>query len=369
MVHRPRAFYASVRMHSQRTAPTEVRVNRENLKGYHLSDGATFLMQRGDEYHDIQPVWDWRKLPGTTCRETQDPLPYGRAVPTRGQTAFVGGVSDGRCGIAAMHANHDGVQARKTWFFVPDGWVALGAGIRGETDDPLTTSINQCLLKSDVLLLHNGGTDTLDAQQQHDDDLQGVYHDGVGYYMLGAQPTVVRAAPQSGTWTSIQERARDTGTVTQDVFSLWIEHGPRPNQGQYAYRVVPGLAEGEFETYSERSPVTILANDPQLQAIATPQYGMVQAAFHAQGRLIVDETRALEADIPCLLVLQEVDDGLMLSVSDPTQVRPQVHIRLTGHLAGSNCTYLPDQDSTAVRIELPSGGFAGQTVQVRLHAG
>ena len=85
MVHRPGRFYASVRMHSTRTLATEIFVNRENLKGYHLSDGVCFLMQRGDEYHSIQPVWDWRKLPGATCRDTDDPLPYGREFARSGQ--------------------------------------------------------------------------------------------------------------------------------------------------------------------------------------------------------------------------------------------------------------------------------------------
>jgi len=369
MVHRTSTFYASVRMHSERTAPTEVRVNRENLKGYHLSDGATFLMQRGDEYHDIQPVWDWRKLPGTTCRETDDPLPYGPSVPQRGSTAFVGGVSDGQSGVAAMVHVRDGVQAHKAWFLLPDGWVALGAEIRGETEDPLTTSINQCLHESDVLLLRDGQVEALEVERRSDDDLEGIYHDGVGYYMLGAQQTVVSTAPQSGTWTSIQERATDTGTVTQDVFSLWIEHGTHPIDGTYAYRVVPGLAADEFSTYQGRATVTVLANKPSLQAIVYPQAtrpSLIQVVFYTPGRLDVSETLSIQTDVPCLLILEQTEDGITLSVSDPTQLQKQVHVRLTGPYSSSNAAYLPDQDTTIVTIELPTDDFAGQTVQFRL---
>jgi chondroitin AC lyase len=122
--------------------------------------------------------------------------------------------------------------------------------------------------------------------------------------------------------------------VTQDVFSLWIEHGARPDQGWYADRVVPGLAESEFATYPGRSPVTILANDPQLQAIATPQARLVQAAFCGPGRLVIDKERTLETDIPCLLMVQQSDGGLTLSASDPTQLRPRASIRLTGPYSG-----------------------------------
>jgi chondroitin AC lyase len=91
MVHRPGNFYVSVRMHSTRTYATETRTNRENLKGYHLSDGTYFLVQRGDEFHEIQPTWDWRKLPGVTYRDTDEPYPYGRSDPQAGNTEFVGG--------------------------------------------------------------------------------------------------------------------------------------------------------------------------------------------------------------------------------------------------------------------------------------
>jgi chondroitin AC lyase len=368
MVHRPGTFYASVRMHSKRTAPTEVRVNRENLKGYHLSDGVTFLMQRGDEYHDIQPVWDWRKLPGTTCRETDDPLPYGRSVPERGNTTFVGGASDGQSGVAAMIYIRDGVQARKAWFFLPDGWVALGAEIRGETEDPLTTSINQCLHKSDVLLLREGRAEPLDVERRSDDDLEGVYHDGVGYYLLKAQTTVVSAASQTGTWASIEEHATDSSTVTQDVFSLWIEHGQQPIDGVYAYRIVPGLSEDEFAAYQDQAPVKILANTPHRQAIAYKQQEstLLQATFYTPGRLEVTETLSIQTDIPCPLVLKQTEKGITLSVSDPTQMRQQVQVRLTGHYAGPNTAYLADQDTTVVTIELLTDNYAGQTVQVRL---
>ena len=70
MIHRTANFYASVRMHSTRVRAVEISVNRENLKGYHLSDGVYFLMQRGDEFHGIQPIWNYRKLPGLTYLNT-----------------------------------------------------------------------------------------------------------------------------------------------------------------------------------------------------------------------------------------------------------------------------------------------------------
>ena len=388
MVHRPGAFYASVRMNSRRTARTEINVNRENLKGYFLSDGVCFLMRRGDEYHDIQPVWDWRRLPGTTGRETNDPLPYGRSVPRTGRTAFVGGVSDGQTGVATMDYDRDGVRAHKAWFFLPDGWVALGSGIRGATPDPVTTSINQCLLASEVLLLRGGQVAALAGERGRaadpwrGGDLEGVHHDGVAYYLLTPQQTVVRAAPQSGTWTSIQERAPDTGLVTQDVFSLWIDHGARPESAGYAYRVVPGLPAGDLAAYPSRAPVTIVANERLLQAIAYAQANaspLIQAVFYAAGRLELDAGRAIETDAPCLLMLRCHEDGVTLSVADPTQARRRIQIQIAGQYAGPDCTYDPDREVSVIAVDLPAygapadapsaGDWAGQSVQIDLRAG
>ncbi len=380
MVHRPGRFYASVRMHSTRTLATEVRVNRENLKGYHLADGVCFLMQRGDEYHGIQPVWDWRKLPGATCRDTVEPLPYGSDVSLLGTTAFVGGVSDGQVGVAAMDYDKDGVRAHKAWFFLADGWVALGAGIHSTTDDPVTTSINQCLLRSEPHLLREGEVAPLAEPRLCSDDLCGVFHDGVGYYLLAPQLTVVQAVPQNGTWTSIEEASPNTGVVTQDVFSLWIEHGPRTSEcapsedatseGAYAYRVVPGLDDENFAAYPEASPVSVLSNSDRVQAVQASGGTLVQAVFYEVERLVVDDdldsSLVIEPDAPCLVMLRRAKDGLALSVADPTQTLAVLSICLSGHYEGHGCVYDPVEASTTVTVHLATAAEAGSTARVML---
>jgi hypothetical protein len=62
-VHHRAGFFLSVRTHSNRTYASEC-VNSENLRGWHMADGATFIMQRGDEYSGIFPVWSWTRIPG-----------------------------------------------------------------------------------------------------------------------------------------------------------------------------------------------------------------------------------------------------------------------------------------------------------------
>jgi len=366
MVHRPGGFYVSVRMHSTRTQPTEVRVNRENLKGYHLSDGAYFPMRRGDEYHSIQPVWDWRKLPGVTFKDTDEPLPYGRQARRFGNTDFVGGVSDGLVGVAAMDYDKEDVKARKAWFFFDAGWVCLGAGISSETDPHVTTSVSQCLLKSEVRVLAGGEVSTLDGGDLATEKLKGVHHDSVGYYFLGAHSTVLRAGSQTGTWTSIEERSSRKDPVTQDVFSLWVDHGPRASGASYAYVVMPGTPDTAFESTAEGLPVKVLSNTPEKQVVSLPGRRTIQAVLYEAGALELPDGGVLRAASPCLVMAQKTDGGLALSAADPTQKLGELQMTVTGRYGGEGCTYSAESGETTVAVPLPTGASAGKTVRVSL---
>src|SRR5262249_15036124 len=100
MVHRRPSWFASVKMLSDRMVSAEL-VNDEGKQSHLLSDGATFIYRTGNEYRDIFPVWDWRKIPGITAEQVAL-KPDGKAIHTRGGSSFVGGCSDGQYGFATM---------------------------------------------------------------------------------------------------------------------------------------------------------------------------------------------------------------------------------------------------------------------------
>jgi chondroitin AC lyase len=266
-----------------------------------------------------------------------------------------------------MDYDRDGVQARKAWFLLRDGWVALGAGITSASEDPITTSINQVLLKSDVLLLHDSEMEALSHGCRRCDDLRAVYHDRTGYYILGPQNVVVRAGPQTGTWTSIEEHSPDERVVTQNVFSLWIEHGTGPSGGTYAYRVVPGLAAHDLDD-EPTSLVQVLANEPDLQAVAVDRGALVQAVFYAPGELALGPARGLGADAPCALVLRDGDNGPTLWVADPAQRLERVTVWISGRYSTPGAVFDPTQRRTLVTVDLPTGAYAGRTIVVELCA-
>jgi hypothetical protein len=80
---------------------------------------------------------------------------------------MVGGATDvfiGNYGVAGMDfLRTDGgqaVHAHKAWFFVPQGVVAVGAGIVSDGTFPVTTSMEQRLTNGDVWYKLANGTAT-----------------------------------------------------------------------------------------------------------------------------------------------------------------------------------------------------------------
>ena len=73
---------ASVKMASKRVIGTEL-VNEDNLKGFYMGDGATYIYRNGDEYLNVFPFWDWRKVPGITSYESDAPIPFSPVLTGR----------------------------------------------------------------------------------------------------------------------------------------------------------------------------------------------------------------------------------------------------------------------------------------------
>lgn len=363
MVHRPKDFYTSVRMHSTRTYACEVRVNLENLKGYHLSDGTYFVMQSGDEYLEIQPVWDWRKLPGVTYRATDEPLPYGPSVPQHGRTDFIGGVSNGHVGVAAMDWVKDDVKARKAYFYFDKGFVCLGAGISADRDESVTTGINQCLYDGEVLVLGESVT-TLARGRVESNDGRGIYHDGVAYYFLGEQNFVVEADTQTGSWKDLEANSTRSENITKEVFKMWVDHGAKPEDGSYAYAVMPGVDRNAFATQADDLPFEILAQTSAVQAVEFADQNLAQIVFFEASSLRGLDTMDVAVDAPCLVMIQKDGEGVSLSVSDPTQKLDQIQITLRGVFEGKGAVVAGT--STVVTVDLPQDEWAGKTVDVSL---
>lgn len=130
-------------MASDRIIGTEM-MNGDNMKGYYMADGATYIYKDGKEYLDIFPLWDWRKLPGVTAFEDNAPMPLIKSYQPRNKGTFVGAVSDEKQGMTVMELDRAGVKAHKAWVCTDDFILCLGAGIQADSNLVVTTSIEQC---------------------------------------------------------------------------------------------------------------------------------------------------------------------------------------------------------------------------------
>jgi chondroitin AC lyase len=363
MVHRAGNWYTSVRFHSTRTYAVEVRVNRENLQGYHLSDGVTFLMQRGDEYHDLQPVWDYRKLPGLTFLDLDTPIPYGRELPGHGNADFVGGASDGISGVAVMDFTKEGVSAKKAYFFTDQGVVCLGAGITSDQPERVLTTLNQCRLASGIVVAREGKSSDLTNSEIDESDLQAILHDGVAYIGLEGTSLVLHTGVQSGSWSLVEERSSD-GQLTEEVFTSYIDHGSKPSAASYAYQIVPGASD--VDLLNNDNSVRVLANTSELQAVHTASESLTQAIFHAPAVLDLPEGSHIRTDASGAIQYRAVDDKRLLTVADPTQKLRQLTVTLDGRVTGLGASYDSGENVTRVTVLLPEGPYAGQSVLIPL---
>src|SRR5207302_2989242 len=122
--------------------------------------------------------------------------------------------------------------------------------IHCDSDRPVATSVNQCLLRGEVIAPANSGL---------------VWHDNVAYVFPGKQNIHVTHGPQNGRWSEIG--VGSSQPLTEQAFNLWIEHGTRISSGSYTYFVLPGTSASAAQQAANEFPVKVLSNTPELQAV------------------------------------------------------------------------------------------------------
>lgn len=346
-VQRGRLMFISVRMHSRRTIGGEV-VNHENLSGALLADGGTFVYLYNNEYTNIFPVWNWRKIPGITAEQsdTRPKWARGKYGQPKSKSAFVGGVSNGQLGCCAMDLKRAGLSAKKVWFFYLDRVICLGADIRCTDDKPVSTTIDQCLLRGSTQLLVYLGRGTSIASRtltgnsvEKMDYRDSILQNGIRYINLTAQPWTVTAGSQSGTWSNVYTNpSTPKGIVTKPVLTITIDHGMHPAGASYAYSE---SAENDRAAAAEK----MLANTPSLQAVDNGE-GLISAIFWTPGH-IDTPAGVLKVDHPCAMLIDT--HGRKIVVADPTQTLHQIGITWHGRTQ---------------QVDLPEGGDAGESVSL-----
>lgn len=346
--HQRPDFFASVRMYSGRSRNMESPYNEEGLKNHFFADGSLFITRTGREYDLIFPVWDWRKIPGTTVVQVT-PFPDQRSLVKKGMQAFVGGVTDSIYGMAAMdfESPHSGLSARKAWFFFDREIVCLGTGIEASGPHRVATTLNQCLLRGDVLT-ESGPAGDKGERLLHS---RWIWHDSVGYVFPEPRDVWLKNDTAKGTWHAINRQSWATrDTVQKEVFSLWLDHGAAPRDEAYAYAVLPAASPGEVNAYSRDAGTEILYNNAALQAVRHAKLGITALVCYEPLPMTRIHGAVVQTDQPCLLMLHTKNGRVTrLVAADPSQSMDELNITLNNKL---------------YRISLPGAGMAGSSVMI-----
>ncbi len=352
MVQQDDRAMLSVRMSSVRTVRGEC-VNSEGLRSHHLADGLTYLTATGAEYRDIFPVWDWQKLPGTTCVQTPSAalLP---PVARRGSSALVGGVSDGRFGACAQTLADDRLHVRKSWFFGRESLVCLGANIRGDTPDNIVTTLDQSLVQGAVF--HDRAAMPL-AQGHHDlDAVRWLSHGPWGFVFTQPTRVSVSCGKQSGAWNLIGNGPADP--VSADVFLACLDHGPKPVAAFYAYAIIPQTTPAALARLADTPPFVTVANHDGCQAVWWSAEQRLQAVFYSAGSVTWHDGRSLHVDRSCCIQLQPSAPGhWTLSLAELAQDGTAIQVTL----CAANREKL-----ACITVDVPTGLLAGSTVTRQL---
>lgn len=338
----------NVRIASNRTNRSESG-NKENLYGRYLSDGATNIQVNGPEYFNIMPIWEWDKIPGTTSVDNKEDLLLDKFWGHLGDNAFAGGVSDQVYGATAYQLQYDNVLAKKAWFFFDDEIVCLGADIHSKDERNVTTTLNQTWLNGKV------SSSVADIKTESPEQMNiaangWLFHNGVAYVFPKPSQVNVSTATQTGSWYKINN-SFGKAEVSGSVFKAWIDHGKQPEGADYAYIVLPGLKDAAaLKKYN--SPIEIVRNDKNVQAVFHKKLNLTQVVFYTAGTATVNGLE-ITVDKPSVLMVKSLKGAEKeVLVADPLQKETALKVSLKNAKNGVQ---------KDLSITLPTGPYKGST--------
>lgn len=325
------SYTFDVRMVSNRTARCEYG-NGENLKTYFMSDGCTNIVAQGDEYAHIFPIWNWTRIPGITAPQL-DTIPMAVSDwQTSGTSTFAGGVSDSIYGMSAYSYTdtYAGINtgAKKAWFFFDDEVVCLGAGINSTSQAPVYTTINQCLLSNEgVTLSQKKKQMPIKAGEFSFHSPEWVWHNGIGYVFPQGGEVFLNNQVQAGTWYDINH-TESKDVQQKEIFTLGVNQGIAPQDGTYAYIVVPGIDSSKKMKAYKSANIEILANTDSMQIVKHQKLGIWQMVFYQAGTFSHKEM-TVKVDKACTLMLKNINQAnAKLHIADPAQTQSCIKVEV-----------------------------------------
>lgn len=325
VVHHRQNYAFGISMYSKRIQNFE-SILGNNLKGWHTGSGMTYLYNNDlSHFNDgFWPTVDPYRLPGTTVGRVG--LMDG-ANQELSSESWVGGVSlNETYGAAGMslHVVSSGLKAKKSWFMFDEEIVALGANISGEKNNTIETTIENRKLNSsgDNPLIINGQLQNAHiGWEKIIDKVHTVYLQGntpgsdISFFFPNPQNVHLKKEERVGSWTDINTGDPNKKTLKRNYLTLWLDHGITPNNGEYSYVLLPGFDPSELIAYAENSPVSILENNGNVQAIEHKGLRLVGANIWKEG---VHSVGSVTVYKQASIMYRQTENLFEIAVADPT---------------------------------------------------
>ncbi|HZG87988.1 polysaccharide lyase 8 family protein [Paenibacillus sp.] len=322
-------FAFGIGMHSNRI-PTYESINGENLKGWYTAHGHTTLYN-GDLEHYSDGYWptvDPYRLAGVTV--TDQPRTNGFGNWYRSGESWAGGTELlGQYGSAGMmledyrtEAFEDPMRAKKSWFLFQDEIVAVGSDIRFDGPFRVETVVENRKLNADGTnrFVVNGkfvsdrpgwssalaGTEWMHLKG----DSPG---EGIGYYFPATVTLQAKRETRIGRWSDIGT-GPDT-EISRNYLTVWFDHGVSPQDGHYAYVLLPGKTDAETERYAVQPQVEIVQQSSAAHAVYHSSLRMLGVNFWTDERTTVREVTCTGK---ASVMVHITDETMEVAVSDPT---------------------------------------------------
>ncbi|MGW0809828.1 polysaccharide lyase family 8 super-sandwich domain-containing protein [Nonomuraea sp. NPDC002799] len=409
-VHRRPGYAFALARSSDRISKYEY-MNGENLMPWFQGDGAYYLYLAGEDQREVfgvdyytavspyrlagvtAPVEErrtvpesygrfWYENPGhplnfTSSSESQNTYVY---FPRAGN-AFSGGATLGAYGAAGLVQSDDAAytakqagilpddfvayrnaRATKSWFMLDDEIVVLAAGVSGQGGRAAVTTVDSRIAAPGDTVALTGERWTGGAWQAGDTTpprwlryANGTRRTSVGYAFLTRQPVAAGLETVTRSRRVVRTANPDT-SVTKNVFTASVAHPAAGDAPALAYALLPNATEARLRDYAD-GPLTVLANNRQVQAIRHRALGLVAANVFADGPRHVER---LLIDGPASVIVRS-GERTVVALSDPTTRRDRVSVVLLGR------SLRLDTADDGVTVRRVPGGTLIQATTRHLH--
>ncbi|KAK0233200.1 polysaccharide lyase family 8 protein [Armillaria fumosa] len=360
MVHRGEQYVSTLKMFSSRTKTSEC-TNSQNPFGFHLSDGALYTYLKGNEYEDIAAAWDWNLIPGTTVDYKVTALNCSR-TQFLGLHAFVGGVSDGHVGLAAMRYTNPATKSlswQKAWFFLEDDVQhVMIANVSSTNQGPVYSVLDQNRYVGPLVVDGKEKQEFNGASKAN-----SLWHNNIGYIFDPNSKTFIsfNVEQKRGDWSTIGISTQPPTNVT--IFSAHLEHASLNTS--LSYTAFLGIDSSTFYLKNRQFSLQSTQNDAQVSAIYDQAHETLFAVFwnESGGSANLNITHPRHSDADNLLITANRNVALIydqrtsnVTVSDPSQTLTTVTITFSFRKVGKEAR------RKDLVVNFPTGGLSGSSV-------